>query len=155
MGTKDPIRPLRSELERGISRVWAVLIKGWHELLARSHGALTQFVRPGRHKRWSLLAADAWETAHAVIIQLELPGLKREDIHFSIHRGTLKVYGEKRATEELPQGAYRLMQRAFGRFERRIALPHNVDSNNAELSYQDGVLTIIVPKTEPSPPRGA
>jgi HSP20 family protein len=44
------------------------------------------------------------------------------------------------------------MERAYGRFERTFSLPQNIDGKRAEVSYQDGVVTVIVPKTEPSPP---
>jgi HSP20 family protein len=44
------------------------------------------------------------------------------------------------------------MERAFGRFERSLSLPHNIDSAKAEVSYQDGVITVIVPKTRATPP---
>jgi HSP20 family protein len=45
------------------------------------------------------------------------------------------------------------MERAYGHFERTIGLPHSIDSAQAEVSYQDGVLTVILPKTEDVPPR--
>jgi HSP20 family protein len=44
------------------------------------------------------------------------------------------------------------MERAFGRFERTLSIPHNVDERRAEIAYQDGVLTVILPKTKPAPP---
>jgi HSP20 family protein len=46
-----------------------------------------------------------------------------------------------------------LIERAFGRLERSIPLPDNIDSTQADISYQDGVLTVIVPKMEATPPR--
>jgi HSP20 family protein len=76
-------------------------------------GAGTEF------PQWALLAAEAWETAHAVVVRLELPGLKREDIDVSIDRGTLRVRGEKRFAGRTQGRTYHLMERAFGRFERR------------------------------------
>ena len=162
MAKNDSRKGLREDLQRNIVQAWNELTEGWRELRTRSNGALTQFMPPGRRKavaaskqdlpRWSLLAAEAWETAHAVIVRLELPGLKREDIHVTINRGSLRVQGEKRIADGSAQRAYRLMERAFGKFERTIALPHNIDPDKSELSYQDGILTIIVPKTAPTPP---
>jgi HSP20 family protein len=158
---KDPIKRIRAELERGIARAWEGMTEGWRELLTRSSGALTHFAGPRRKKtstatrgfpQWALLAGEAWETAHAVIVRLELPGLRREDIDVSIRRSGLRVRGEKRSEWESQKRTYHLMERAFGRFERTIALPHNIDAAHAEVEYKDGVLTVIVPKTEPSPP---
>jgi HSP20 family protein len=159
---KDPIKRIRTELEKGIARAWEGMTEGWRELLTRSNGALTHFARPYRKGRagsavvrfpqWALLAGEAWETAHAVIVRVELPGLKREDIDVSIRRNGLRVRGERYSQGEAQKRTYHLMERAFGRFERTIALPNNINPANAEVEYQDGVLTVIVPKTEPSPP---
>ncbi|SRR5258706_11014445 len=159
---KDPIRNLRSELERGISRAWESLTEGWREVLTRSSGALTHFVRAAKREKstdthqefpqWALLAGESWETAHSVIVKIEMPGMSKEDIDVSIYRGRLRIRGEKRSTGDLQGRLYHLMERAFGRFERTISLPHNIDAAKAEVSYQDGVITVIMPKTEVTPP---
>jgi HSP20 family protein len=70
----------------------------------------------------------------------------------SIDRGNLRIRGERRSGGGARGRTYHLMERAFGRFERAIALPHNIDTKNADVTYQDGVLTVIVPKTESTPP---
>ena len=158
----DPFRKLRSELERGISRAWESLTEGWREVLSRSGGALTHFVRAAKEEqgdaaqedfpRWGLLASESWETAQSVIVRLEMPGVSKEDIDVSIHRGSLWVRGEKRSGGDRQGRLYHLMERAYGRFERRIPLPDNIDAAKAEVSYQNGVVTVIVPKTEECPP---
>jgi HSP20 family protein len=78
--------------------------------------------------------------------------VNKEDIDVSIHGSTLRIRGEKRSGGERQGRLYHLMERAYGRFERTISLPQNIDGKRAEVSYQDGVVTVIVPKTEPSPP---
>lgn len=158
----DSFRKLRSELERGIFRAWEGLTEGWREVLSRSGGALTHFVRSAKEEqgdaaqedfpRWGLLASELWETAQSVIVRLEMPGMKKEDIDVSIHRGSLWVRGEKRSGGDRQGRFYHLMERAYGRFERSIPLPDNIDAARAEVSYQNGVVTVIVPKTEESPP---
>jgi HSP20 family protein len=161
-GHVDPIRKLRSELERGVSRAWEGLTEGWRELLTRSSGALTQFVvgtkrgrGPGSSKNpptWALLAGECWETARSVIVRIELPGMSKEDIDISVDRGCLQIRGYKRSSGDEEPRHYHLMERAFGRFERLIPLPPNIDAGHAEVSYQDGVITVILPKTEVTPP---
>jgi HSP20 family protein len=158
----DPMGKLRSELERGISRAWEGLTEGWREVLARSSGALTQFVGAATQSvsdettqdfpHWVLLASECWETAQSVIVRIELPGMRKEDLRISVESGRLCIRGEKRSSEEDEARHYHLMERAFGRFERSISLPPNVDAERAEVSYQDGVITVIVPKTQASPP---
>src|SRR5712672_2011408 len=101
----DPIRKLRLELERGISRAWESLTEGWREVLTRSSGALTQFVRAAKQSvgdetnkdfpQWALLASECWETAQSVIVRIELPGMRKEDIDIAVYRGHLHIRGEK------------------------------------------------------------
>lgn len=157
-----PMKKLRSELERGISRAWEGLTDGWRELLSRSSGALTHFARaaaqqkdessPERTPHWAILAAECWETAYSVIVQIEVPGMSKDDLDVSIHRGGLRIRGEKRSGTDQQGRLYYLMERAFGRFERTISLPDNIDAARAEVSYRDGVVTVIVPKTQAAPP---
>ena len=103
----DPIKKLRSELERGISRAWESLTEGWREVLTRSSGALTQYVRAAKQggneesnkafPTWALLAGECWETAQSVIVRIELPGMRKEDIHVSVDHGRLQIRGIKRS----------------------------------------------------------
>lgn len=158
----DP-KNLRSELERGIARAWEGLTEGWHEILSHGTGALTRF-RRGMSKReegngdeefpsWSLLAAECWETAQSVIVRVEVPGMNKEDLDVSIQGSTLYIRGEKRSEGEHKGRRYFLMERAYGGFERMVTLPSNVDRARAEVTYQSGVVTVIVPKTETLPPQ--
>jgi HSP20 family protein len=78
--------------------------------------------------------------------------MSREDIDVSIYRGGLRIRGDKRSTRDHQGRLYHLMERAFGRFERTLSLPHNIDATQAEVSYRDGVITVIVPKTVAIPP---
>jgi HSP20 family protein len=158
----DPIRKLRSELERRVARAWEGLTEGWREILTRGNGALTHFVLAAKHKggenaakdfpHWGLLASECWETAQAVIVRIELPGVRKEDVTVSVTRGRLRLRGERRHFGNVERRHYHLMERAFGRFERSIPLPSNLDPARAEVSYQDGVVTVILPKTEAIPP---
>jgi len=151
------MKKLRSELGRDISRAWESLTEGWRELLTRGTASLTRFIRVKPESpdfpQWALLAGECWETAHSVIVRVELPGMRKEDIDVSIHAGRVRIRGEKRSSgEEEETRHYFLMERAFGRFERTIPLPANIDAAQAEVSYQDGIITVILPKTEPVPP---
>jgi HSP20 family protein len=154
------MRNLRSELERSISRAWEGLAEGWREVLSR--GALTHFGRTvKRHNdagaqdafpQWALLAAESWETAQSIIVRIEIPGMSKKDMQISIDRGALRIRGERRAAADHSTRRYTLMERAFGRFERTLPLPTDIDASKAEVSYQDGVITVIVPKTKAIPP---
>ena len=159
----EPHKGLRSRLEDKISRAWELLTEGWRELLSRSGSSLTHFDTspkttdsPPAHQdfpHWSLLAVETWETALSVIIRMEVPGMKKEDLDISIRSNVLVVRGVKRSEGEHEGRRYSLMERAYGTFERTISVTHEVDRDRAEVTYQAGVLTVILPKTEPTPPR--
>ncbi len=151
------MEPLKDLMERA----WERLTEGWRELLARGGGALTHFGTEHTGKdestqefpQWSLLAAETWETALSVVIRLEIPGMSEDDLAVDIHGNILRIRGEKRSDVAQEDRFYHLMERAYGRFERSIPLPHGVDPDQAEVSYRDGVLTVILPKTDTLPPR--
>ncbi len=165
----EPLKRLRSQLAQGVGRAWESLSEGWRELLSRSSGALTPFAGRGAPRsesapesgseteqefpRWGLLAGETWETAQNVIIRLEIAGVKKDDLDISIHGNLLRIRGEKHSAAESEGRLYHLMERAYGRFERTIALPHHVDDEAAEVSVADGVVTVILPKKEALPPR--
>jgi len=156
----EPPKDLRSHLEEKIGRVWELLAEGWRELLSRSGGALTHFGKTTEqiegHQNfpdWSLLAGETWETAHSVIIRLEVPGMRKEDFDISIRGNVLVVRGVKRSEGEHAGRRYSLMERAYGTFERTMTVTHAVSRDEADVSYQDGVLTIILPKADHTPPR--
>ena len=159
----EPPKDLRSQLEEKLARVWDLLSEGWRELLSRSGGALTHFDtsakatdrHPARDNfpRWSLLAGETWETAQSVIIRIEVPGMRKENLDISIRGNVLVIRGVKHSEGEHEGRRYTLMERAYGTFERTIPLTHEVDRDGAEVSYRDGVLTVILPKTDATPPR--
>jgi HSP20 family protein len=154
---KKAMEPLKNLIERA----WESLTEGWRELLTRSSGALTHFGTRGAVKeksphqfpQWSLLAAETWETAKSVVIRVEIPGMDERDLHIDVDKNVLRIRGEKRLGATQQRRRYHLMERAYGHFERSIPLPHGVDAKKAEVSYRNGVLTAILPKTETTPPR--
>jgi HSP20 family protein len=151
------MEPLKSLIERA----WESLTEGWRELLTRSSGALTYFRTAGEGKKksphefahWSLLAAETWETAKSVVIRVEIPGMEEADLDIDVEGNVLRIRGEKRSGASQQDRRYHLMERAYGHFERSIPLPHGIDAEKAEVSYRDGVVTAILPKTDTLPPR--
>ena len=78
--------------------------------------------------------------------------MRKDDIHISVDRGRLQIRGTKRSSGEDEPRFYHLMERAFGSFERNIPLPSNIDAGHAEVAYDEGVITAILPKTKATPP---
>jgi HSP20 family protein len=136
-----------------IHPVMDLLSRLWPALQRRFPGTGHRRLQRAATQNPSGLAGECWETAQSVIVKLELPGVSPEDIHVSCRPGALRVRGEKRAFDGHAVGRYHFMERAFGRFERTVPLPHHIDAAKAEISYRDGVLTVVVPKTDTLPPK--
>jgi len=98
-------------------------------------------------------AVDVSEDRDHVIVRAELPGMKQEDISVSLDGNVLMISGERRH-EEKAEGieTYRA-ERYFGRFQRLLTLPHAVEPKNVRATYQDGILSITLPKSEEAKPR--
>ena len=98
----------------------------------------------GRGLAWPNL--ELGESDREIRITAELPGLDEKDVELSIAEGVLTLRGEKKAEVEDEERGY--SERAYGRFERRIALPRGVEQDKASASFRNGVLSIVLPKSE-------
>jgi len=91
---------------------------------------------------------DLVESDDTYTLRLDVPGMRKDDISINVQNGTLTVSGE-RALERTSEGEERVrVERSYGTFHRTFALPSSVDATNIEATYDNGVLTIDVPKTE-------
>ena len=130
---------------RGIGTGLARLRDEMEDLFGRfsADGSLTT---PDRGAYWP--AMDVAEGKDSIAIKAELPGMKAEDINISVQGNTLSITGKKREeTEEKREGYYH-SERRFGSFRRDMVLPGDVDTNRIDATYNDGVLTVTLPKTE-------
>lgn len=99
---------------------------------------------------------DAWETEHAFVVQLDLPGLTREQVEVNFDRNTLTVRGTREATiPEVENGEIRVFfaERSPGAFSRSLRFPQYVEASKIEAAFSNGVLTVTVPKAETAKPR--
>ncbi len=90
--------------------------------------------------------ADMHETDTGLEISMELPGLKPQDIDLTLRGDALVVSGEKADHTERSEGAYRVSERRFGRFERSFLLPPGADRNAIEAQVADGLLKVTIGK---------
>jgi HSP20 family protein len=102
-----------------------------------------------RSSGWGLLAAEVFDDDDRVVVRLEVPGLDTDDFDLQVIDDYLVVRGEKRVVRERTQGRYHVSECAYGRFERAIPLPEEVDSGAASAGYKDGVLRVELPKSTP------
>jgi HSP20 family protein len=99
---------------------------------------------------WTPLA-DVTETEDAYLVEVDLPGVKRDDITVETTGNDLSISGEFKQTEKV--GWLRTRTRRVGRFEYRTVLPAHVDADNITAGLAEGVLTVRVPKSEAAKPR--
>lgn len=88
------------------------------------------------------------EDDDAYYLDIDLPGVKKEDITVDINDGVLSIYGERNFKEEVKEEHYYKVETNFGKFQRVFSLPENVDSEKVEAKSSEGVLEIIIPKKE-------
>jgi len=89
---------------------------------------------------------DIYEKDDAIMVEAELPGVKKEDLEVAIEDGDLVLRGEAKSESNVQENDYYRMERNYGRFYRHVPLPDGVDSNKIEACFDDGVLRLKVPK---------
>ncbi|HEY8373935.1 MAG TPA: Hsp20/alpha crystallin family protein [Pseudonocardiaceae bacterium] len=99
---------------------------------------------------WAPLA-DVCETQDAYLVEVDVPGVKQEDLDVELAGTELVVTGELKEVER--EGVFRKRTRRTGRFEYRTTLPSDVDAERIEAQLADGVLTLRIPKAEVAKPR--
>jgi HSP20 family protein len=99
------------------------------------------------------LAMDMYQTDDNVIVKAVLPGLKPEDIHISVSDGMLTIQGEMKEERIEEKARYHLRERRVGSFSRSVPLPSAVVVDKAEARYENGILTLTLPKTEETKPK--
>ena len=100
-------------------------------------------------------AVDIKENDNEIRLELELAGLKPEDVEISAENGALSIRGEKRAErKEGDETRYQVVERTYGTFMRTFQLPQGVDEEQIKADFENGVLTIHIPKAAlPQPKR--
>jgi HSP20 family protein len=92
---------------------------------------------------------DVIETEREIRVHVEMPGLKRDNIEVDVENNVLTIRGEKREERtEGQEGRYHLAERRYGTFARSFVLPRDVDAENIQATFEDGVLTVRIPKSE-------
>ncbi len=91
---------------------------------------------------------DMCETPEAFIVEVELPGVQREDVHIEMKDDTLYITGERRAASEHQERNYYRLERRYGRFERQLRLPGGVARGAIRAKFDAGILIITLPKRE-------
>lgn len=138
----NPLFDLRSEIDTLFDRFFS------GGLLAPFGGGLLD-AEPLRQRFGGVMPkVDVSESDREIQIVAELPGLKQEDVDVSISNDILTLKGETRETREEKEKQYHLTERSYGRFERSFQLPETVDRERISASFENGLLTVTLPKSE-------
>ena len=86
------------------------------------------------------------EGEYAYHIDIDLPGIEKDDIHIGIDNKVLSISGERKTREETKEEDYYKVESSFGKFERKFSLPDDVDAENIHAESSNGVLEITIPK---------
>ena len=98
-------------------------------------------------------AVDITESDGEYLLKADLPAVRKEDVKVEILDGTISVQGERKQEKEEKGAKYHRVERAYGHFERTIALPSDVDAAKVSAEFKDGVLEVHIPKMPQAAPK--
>jgi len=112
------------------------------------------FTRPlGLSNLADMPAIDLYQTEDKVVVKAGLPGLKPEDVQVTVTANTLSLRGEFKEEKEEKDATYHLREQHYGSFERSVTLPTDVETDKATADFENGILTITLPKSEAVKPK--
>jgi HSP20 family protein len=121
----DPFKEIR-ELERKI----------YNTLPVEKESAISTFTP----------AVNTREDERGYYIEVDLPGVKKEDINIDLNDKILTISGERKFKDEVKKENYYKIETSFGKFERSFSIPEDADVDNIEAKAENGVLEIFIPK---------
>jgi HSP20 family protein len=113
------------------------------------------FVNPrtwgwGEHQ---LVALDVYATDESLVVEANLPGLKPEEVAITVEGNVLTIAGETKSSRQDDEGSTLLQEIKRGSFSRTLTLPAGLEADKATATFEDGVLTLRIPKAEQVKPR--
>lgn len=113
------------------------------------------FARPSEGQRGVLWSpqVDIYESDDGITVELEIPGMSKDDVNIRIQDNVLTLKGEKKQDEDTKGKNFHRVERSYGTFERSFSLPSSIQTDRVRATTKDGVLTITLPKAEEAKPR--
>jgi HSP20 family protein len=102
---------------------------------------------------WTAPAIDMYQTDDEIVVKASLPGVKADEVQINITGEILTIKGETKQVEEKKEKAWHMREQRWGTFERAVALPTEVVSDKAKAEFENGILTITLPKAEEVKPK--
>jgi len=123
----------------GLRRMHEAFNRGWRPLAWATDG--------GEREGWAI-PLDIVEEAGNILVHASIPGVKPEDIDVSIEDNLLTIKAETKMEQERKEEGFLMRERRSGIFHRSLRLTDSVDAGNAKTFYENGVLTVTLPKAE-------
>jgi HSP20 family protein len=98
-------------------------------------------------------AVDIFETEHELVVKADLPEIDPKDLDIRVENNILSIRGERKFESKVSEDRYLRVERAYGSFSRSFSLANTVNSEAIKADYQNGVLTLTVPKREEAKPK--
>lgn len=98
-------------------------------------------------------ATDIVETQNGYLVKVELPGMSKDDVSITMQDNQLTIRGEKKREKEGKDEGYHRVERSYGAFQRCFTLPSAVDASKIDASFTDGILTVVLPRSEAAKPK--
>jgi HSP20 family protein len=98
-------------------------------------------------------AVDIYETEHELVVKADLPDVNLQDLDIHVENNILTIRGERKFENKVKEENYLRMERSYGSFSRTFSLANSVNSEAIKADYQNGVLTLSIPKREEAKPK--
>ena len=116
------------------------------------HEAFDRSTEEGGLTAWAP-AVDIYETEHELVVKADLPDIKPEELDIRVENNILTIRGERKFDKRVNENNYLRLERTYGLFRRSFSLANTVNSQAIKAEYQDGVVTLTVPKREEAKPQ--
>lgn len=112
------------------------------------------FTRPlSLREGWSVPAIDMYQTDDEIVVKAALPGVKADEVQINITGELLTLKGEIKQEEDKKEKAWHIHEQRYGSFERSVVLPTEVVADKAKAEFENGILTVTLPKADEVKPR--
>jgi len=113
------------------------------------------FERPGQESNLTAWApaVDIYENEHELVVKADLPDIDPKDLDIRVENNILTIRGERKFEKKVNEDNYLRVERAYGAFSRSFALANTVNPDGIKADYQNGVLTLVIPKREEAKPK--